>query len=1598
VHDGYCIPTNLPETGYYDSRIIRSIRAYDSVLNLSMYNTGAMRYTLESPLKVYRGDGEIPLTVTLKGNIPEGWKLTAWVDWDGNLTFDERERVECGVGSGYDVTVTLPLNVSPDCSLGIKRIRLMLASAGEAGDPCKSIKAGDMQDCAINLMEGSYPNRGDLALTKLDVGESGQNLSAIQPLKLTLTNRSDAPFNGKVKVQVSVDNGATVEEELDCTGDGALEPYSGNREFTLAATGDFHSVGTHTVRVVLQENPVVVAENNTIEASAFCVLPEVNGFYTLAIRSLDGSKEYVEANGMAEWFGDADFTEWTVETIFRMDKPQTGILLYASGFKVFTTYHVAAGVPDNALAIEIGEEKRIFTEENTLVPGKWHHLAIAVSDIKNSYFTGRSCKVAVYLDGQECSIARREGEDIPRFDVQQVKKLVVCGKMDANLKLLRGSTRALRADEVKWFDYVRTTGGLPSDYFAEFTFDEGPRNAASVSGDMMVSIATHDASRLDATSGGIWESITELIDSFHFTGQEGYNETGANAYTVHFAKGTPQAHVVGAEFVGIWPGVNFYYGGQPITKATVFDFTTPVTVVAKGKPFGRKEITQSIELTFAEGKSAECDLLTLSLEPANNAGLLNPVVATPAPITVISIPTANGKLTDPTEVKMNFTVSENATLQLNGRVLTSGGTAVDLTQPILLYVVAENGTRKGYELHLGQEQGFTWTLAKTDYVYGDDPVDASVTVDSGLPVTFTSTNPTVVTGVDGKLHIGMPGEAVLWVSQPSGGVWNPSESVQKSFTVAKRPVRVAARNARYTFGTPVELLYNYTSLVNESDTLRLPNPQSKGCFTVLDAKENTVDIRGVLPIGVYTAKTVAGMAYETARYLVEPVEGTFEVEQGEYWPVSVVVTDGIHPLQDATVIVDSTPKQTDATGRVVCYLKQGAKYGIEVLKDGYTAVLKEVDLAEGKPIELQVALGIPTISLKYSALAEMGVIVGPTEQMVANGADAESVMALPKPGYLFERWSDGKMDNPRQDKAITAPLESQAEFKAIELSLSYSAAEGGRIASGATSQSVRFNGDGAEVVAEPFENYYFRGWSDGEENPNRKDLAVKADISVIALFGKYMPLPERNGFEQGNFGEGWYTVSSGSTYNPWFLTTESQTELPKLEGTFAACNTKIMPMDSHTVSDLYSPRYLLGDGWNSELIVSQTYAYQELYGEVFAMQIRVDEGVWTDVRAFTPVYIATPAVDVIPASELAGKRFFQLRWHYDAEWRYAVEVDNVAIAKPAAEKVTIAYEAVPKDAGTFDMELSDGTIQHGVAEQEVGQGDKPLAVKAVPAAEYKFVGWEDGGTDVTLRLNHGVYSSYTQRAIFRGTDSVAITYRVVPEGAATFMVDDKLATQQTVATGSIAKPVTVVPSKGYALVFWSDNGDTALVHTMGRVDADATITAYLQPVYPVIFEVKDANGLLAGAVVTVGDVSKNTATDGKANLELPNGDYTFTVAKEGYNPTKGTLTVASKPQEIKVILGKNDNPNPPDPPIAVDGGALNQVLAMPNPFAGELTLTGVAAVERVELLNTQGVVVYAQLLQGEERVVLRLPNLPAGLYLLVLKGQGSQKTLRIVKQ
>lgn len=52
----------------------------------------------------------------------------------------------------------------------------------------------------------------------------------------------------------------------------------------------------------------------------------------------------------------------------------------------------------------------------------------------------------------------------------------------------------------------------------------------------------------------------------------------------------------------------------------------------------------------------------------------------------------------------------------------------------------------------------------------------------------------------------------------------------------------------------------------------------------------------------------------------------------------------------------------------------------------------------------------------------------------------------------------------------------------------------------------------------------------------------------------------------------------------------------------------------------------------------------------------------------------------------------------------------------------------------------------------------------------------------------------------------------------------------------------------------------------------------------------------------------------------------------------------------------------------------------------------------MQLLNAHGVPVYAQTLEGNDKVSLPVTGLPAGVYIFQLEGQGTQRTVRLVKR
>lgn len=77
---------------------------------------------------------------------------------------------------------------------------------------------------------------------------------------------------------------------------------------------------------------------------------------------------------------------WSMEMIFRLDRPQFAELVSATGFHLYTTYNMANGIPDNALYLAIGNLKFMYTTANTITPGKWHHVAIVIRELESDPF------------------------------------------------------------------------------------------------------------------------------------------------------------------------------------------------------------------------------------------------------------------------------------------------------------------------------------------------------------------------------------------------------------------------------------------------------------------------------------------------------------------------------------------------------------------------------------------------------------------------------------------------------------------------------------------------------------------------------------------------------------------------------------------------------------------------------------------------------------------------------------------------------------------------------------------------------------------------------------------------------------------------------------------------------------------------------------------------------------------------------------------------------------------------------------------------------------------------------------------------------------
>ena len=167
-------------------------------------------------------------------------------------------------------------------------------------------------------------------------------------------------------------------------------------------------------------------------------------------------------------------------------------------------------------------------------------------------------------------------------------------------------------------------------------------------------------------------------------------------------------------------------------------------------------------------------------------------------------------------------------------------------------------------------------------------------------------------------------------------------------------------------------------------------------------------------------------------------------------------------------------------------------------------------------------------------------------------------------------------------------------------------------------------------------------------------------------------------------------------------------------------------------------------------------------------------------------------------------------------------------------------------------------------------------------------------------------------------------------------------------------------------------------------DIESAATKYI-----VTFTVKRSDGTTAvdGATITVtGQGNVTTDASGVATMELPDGDYTYTVVKSGFDTKNGNFTVSGASINVDITLIQTGVPTNP----------IAKLSVYPNPFTDRIYFTG-AEVTRVVITSVIGQVVLDRQVENSESIDVN--SLERGIYLIRFYNSKGESVLRkLVKE
>lgn len=242
-------------------------------------------------------------------------------------------------------------------------------------------------------------------------------------------------------------------------------------------------------------------------------------------------------------------------------------------------------------------------------------------------------------------------------------------------------------------------------------------------------------------------------------------------------------------------------------------------------------------------------------------------------------------------------------------------------------------------------------------------------------------------------------------------------------------------------------------------------------------------------------------------------------------------------------------------------------------------------------------------------------------------------------------------------------------------------------------------------------------------------------------------------------------------------------------------------------------------------------------------------------------------------------------------------------------------------------------------------------------------------------------------------------------GRIDFMPSCAFQTEFTVQneTGTLLQGVEIAITGEAASLFTNAGGIATAMLSPGEHSFTATLDGYsdytgsltvvpgvntvqiimTQGIHTVTFIVDSNMGILGGAEILINGETLITNDDGIATIQLPDGEYPYVATAIDYSTAEGTVIVDGADVEVEIFLY-----------TGVDNPLKSALKIYPNPVLDRLYLEG-AKIDAAEVYSITG-----KLLLRFEQVngFVELRDLEPGMYLIRVKSQDLEATLRVVKK